>query len=85
MFGPPDSVPQILTALGLKIDIFPALSVQAQVYNESLEWLQFAFAGDRTGAYIPPVETESSRLHMVEGGFLFALYLLRLQRSFLGT
>ena len=38
--------------------LFPLLSSRAPPYDEALNWLKFAYAGDRMGDYVAPASTE---------------------------
>ena len=53
--------------------IFALLTSQAPPYEEALDWLQFSYTGDRSGAYVVPGSTKVTFQTSAEGGPLFAL------------
>ena len=38
--------------------LFSLLSILAPPYNEALDWIRFAYMGDRLGTYVAPGSTE---------------------------
>ena len=58
--------------------LFPLTTGRAPAYDEALESFQFAFTGDRTGAYVAPASTVRDSLRSVEVYPLFSLYLQKL-------
>ena len=61
-FVPPDGTSCLLGQI-FNIDdtrkvLFQLLYSQAPPYKEALNWIQFAYTGDRTEAYLVPTSTE---------------------------
>ena len=50
---------------------FPLLTGWVHTFEETLDWLQFAYNLDRIGAYMAPVSTVLAQSSMLEGDTIF--------------
>ena len=71
---------------GGPINVFSAsffmLTVQEPTFREALDWFQFAYNVDRSGAYMAPASTVFAHSEISEGGKLFSVILLHLRRLY---
>ena len=81
-FLPPDTAARLLGSprniAEASQTIPPLLSGRAPPYEEALEWLQFAYTGDRSGTYVAPYLNGVTFYTPEEGEPLFALALQQL-------
>ena len=87
---PPYGTLPLLSELGISIayaskTLFPILTGQAPSFEVALNWLQFNFTYNRTGAYIGPTLETLIRTIMTEGGAPFTPDLAILRDQFPGT
>ena len=66
-------------------ELSPLISGREPLYEEALDWLQFAFTGDTKGQYMASAHTKFSFSLPVEGEPLFILALKRLQTLYPGA
>ena len=65
--------------------LFPILVGRAPPFEEMLDWLQFAYTADRTGAYVVPASTVLVSSVVLEGDPLFPAFWRDLLRRFPGA
>ena len=74
-FLPPDAAASLFNLEGsvgaFSKEIFPLLADREPFYMEALDWLQFAFTGEKKGQYTAPAHTDFSFLLPMEGEPLF--------------
>ena len=63
--------------------MFPLLTGRELPFKETLDWLQFAYTTDRSGAYVAPASTVLSQSPIAEEGELFLTILQHLRRLYL--
>ena len=62
--------------------MFPLLTGRELPFKETLDWLQFAYTTDRSGAYVAPASTVLVQYTVAEGGELFPALLAHLRRRY---
>ena len=62
--------------------LFPLLTGREPPFEETLDWLQFAYTADRAGAYVAPASTVLVRSAVAEGVELFPALLAHLGRLY---
>ena len=65
--------------------LFPILVNQAPPFEETLNWLQFAYTADRIGAYVAPASTVFVLSAVLEGDPIFPAFWQHLLRHFPGA
>ena len=65
--------------------LFPILVGQAPSFEETINWLQFAYTTDRTGAYVAPASTFLVPSKVSEGDPIFPAFWRHLLRRFPGV
>ena len=65
--------------------LFPILVGQATSFEETLDWLQFAYTAERTGAYVAPVSMVLVPSAVLEGDPLFIAFWQHRLRRFPGA
>ena len=73
----------ITIAVAIK-GIFPHLTSLYPPFKETLDWSQFAYTVDRTGTYVDPASTVLVQSMVVEGGELFLVFFVQLQKLYSG-
>ena len=66
----------------INVEFPPSLASQFIDFEEVLDWLQLAFTGERTGAYVVPAAVVVVWTTTTEGKTLFAPTLSHIQRCF---
>ena len=86
---PPDATASLFHLEGsvgkFSKELFPLLAGRDPSYEEALDWIQFAFTGDKKGQYAAPSHTKFSFASPVEGEPLFLPALERLQTLYPGA
>ena len=65
--------------------LFTILVGQVPPFEETLNWLQFAYTADKTGAYVSPASTFLVLSALLKGVPLFTAFWRHLMRRFLGS
>ena len=64
--------------------LFYLLTGRLPPFEEVLDWLQFYYTVDRTGAYVAPASTVLVQSTVVEGNTLFPAYFKHLRKCYPG-
>ena len=65
--------------------LFPILVGWVPPFEETIDWIQFAYTADRTGAYVAPASTVLVPSAVSEGDPLFPAICRHLMRRFSGA
>ena len=65
--------------------LFPLLAGRAPIFEETLNWIKFAYTAYRTGAYLAPASTVFFPSTVSEGDTLFPKIWRHLLRRFSGS
>ena len=76
---------QSITITVARKGIFALLIDWADLFEEVIDWLQFTYTAERTGAYVAPSSTVFVQYMVVEGDGLFPTFLPHLQKLYTGA
>ena len=62
--------------------MFPMITGREPLFEADLDWLQFEYTSERTGAYVTPASTVIAQSAVAEGNELFLALLAHLRRQY---